>query len=57
MTLAIERFQQERDRDANKALRGAGEQQTNRTEREWCPVLSSSPCGRHWRLRRAETLT
>jgi len=57
MTLAIGRFPQERDRDANKALRGAGEQQTNRTEREWCPVLSSSPCGRHWRLRRAETLT
>src|SRR6266496_6572153 len=31
--------------------------QTNRTQREWCPVLSSSPCGCHWRLRRAETLT
>ena len=42
---------------ANKAPRGAGEQQTNRAQREWCPVLRSKFSGCHWRRRRAETLT
>src|SRR6266536_1839091 len=57
MTLAIERSPGSVHRDANKAPCGAGEQQTNCTQREWCPVLRTTPCGCQWRPRRAETLT
>ena len=43
MTLAIGRSPGKRHRDAKKAPCGAGEQQTNRTQREWCPVLTVPP--------------
>jgi len=43
MTLAIERSPGERRRDAEKAPCGAGELQTNRTQRGWCPVLRVPP--------------
>jgi hypothetical protein len=32
-----------RHRDAKKARAAQGEQQTNRTKREWCPVLDFPP--------------
>jgi len=43
MALAIRAPPGGRSRDAEKAPCSAGEQQTNCTQREWCPVLSLPP--------------
>ena len=45
MTLAIERSPGKRHRDANKAPRGAGEQQTNRAKRRGVLRCSHLPLG------------
>jgi hypothetical protein len=46
MTLA-ERCCSTAPRRQPKARCGASEKQTNRTKREWCPVLIFQPCGRY----------